>query len=139
MGYRIAGVEIERKRLWGGLKNIQGLKESDKTHIIHGDALNICIKKGIVSAIITDPPYGTAATTKGYSVAKLLLQFFKQISLILEAGNRIVIAIPSTIEIEDIASEILNARYYRFFQYVHRSLTRKILVFVILENKMMKD
>jgi hypothetical protein len=37
--------------------------------------------------------------------------------------------VPKDIPIEDFGSRILNADYESFFQYVHRSLTRKIVIF----------
>ena len=101
------------------------------TYLVLGDAKHLSFRKGKVSAIVTDPPYGTAASTKGYDLIDLLLEFFKQARLILDSGSRIVIAVPSTLIIEEEASKILNASFVKFLQYVHRSLTRKILVFTL--------
>ncbi|MHA2239160.1 MAG: hypothetical protein ACXAB2_12430 [Candidatus Hodarchaeales archaeon] len=132
LGYRSVGVELDRRIIWGARKNLKSDSiASISTHLIRGDAKHLGFKKGAISAIVTDPPYGTAASTKGYNLADLLLEFFRQVRIILDSGSRIVIAVPSTLIIEEDASKILNASFVKFLQYVHRSLTRKILVFTL--------
>jgi len=132
LGFKSVGVELDRRIIWGARKNLM----SDNiafplTYLIFGDAKHLGFRKGRISAIVTDPPYGTAASTKGYDLNDLLLEFFKQAREILDQGSRIVIAVPSTLNIEEEASKVLNAMYAKFLQYVHRSLTRKILVFTL--------
>ncbi|MHA1541886.1 MAG: DNA methyltransferase [Candidatus Hodarchaeales archaeon] len=132
LGYRSVGVELDRRIVWGARKNLKSDSiASISAYLIRGDAKHLGFKKGAISAIVTDPPYGTAASTKGYNLADLLLEFFRQVRLILDSGSRIVIAVPSTLIIEEDASKILNASFVKFLQYVHRSLTRKILVFTL--------
>lgn len=130
MGIRSIGIEIDKKILWGAFQNLKSFEYSKITSLIHGDALKICISKGSISGVVTDPPYGTAASTKGMSLSVLIIRFFKEISPILLSNQRVVLAVPATLEIEEQVSEILQASVYKFYQYVHRSLTRKILVFV---------
>ncbi|MHA1972371.1 MAG: TRM11 family SAM-dependent methyltransferase [Candidatus Hodarchaeales archaeon] len=129
LGMKTIGIEIDRKILWGAYQNISEDVNRSHIHLILGDALNLCIEKGSIAAIVTDPPYGTAASTKGFSVETLLIKFFYQVADILKPGTRVVIAVPSNVKIEDQVSVILKASYKRFYQFVHRSLTRKILVF----------
>ena len=132
LGYRSVGVELDRRIVWGARKNLKSDSiASISAYLIRGDAKHLGFKKGAISAVVTDPPYGTAASTKGYNLADLLLEFFRQVRLILDSGSRIVIAVPSTLIIEEDASKILNASFVKFLQYVHRSLTRKILVFTL--------
>ena len=132
LGYRSVGVELDRRIVWGARKNLKSDSiASISAYLIRGDAKHLGFKKGAISAIVTDPPYGTAASTKGYNLTDLLLEFFRQVRLILDSGSRIVIAVPSTLIIEEDASKILNASFVKFLQYVHRSLTRKILVFTL--------
>lgn len=132
LGIRSLGIEIDRRMIWGVSKN---LREDTNTHgyayLIHGDATNLGVKKGEISGIVTDPPYGTTASTQGFELNELLKVFFREISQLLNPNCRVVISVPSFIEIENQASKILNASYKKFYHYVHRSLTRKILVFVI--------
>ena len=72
-----------------------------------------------------------SASTKGFDLQELLLTFFREVGLLLIPQGRVVIAVPSTLSIEEEAARILNATFRKFFQYVHRSLTRKILVFFL--------
>ncbi|MFX1285139.1 MAG: DNA methyltransferase [Promethearchaeota archaeon] len=130
LGIQSVGVEIDRKIIWGAYQNIKADRiANDSTHLIFGDATQLSFKKGSISAIVTDPPYGTASSTHGFDLQDLLLNFFRELRPILSPKARVVIAIPSKIEIEEQIAQILNSSYRKFLQYVHRSLTRKILVF----------
>jgi tRNA (guanine10-N2)-dimethyltransferase len=134
LGFKCVGIEIDRRIIWGAIRNLKSDIETKKfTNLIFGDALHLGFKFGSVSAVVTDPPYGTAASTQGYDLSDLLLQFFQEVKLILRPQSRLVISVPSTVNLEDRAAEILNASYRVFYQYVHRSLTRKILVFILLD------
>ena len=46
---------------------------------------------------------------------------------------------PSNIEIEEKIAQILNASYRKILQFVHRSLTRKILVFIRVVHRKHQD
>ncbi len=134
LGFRSIGIEIDRRIIWGAIRNLKSDDETKSlTNLIFGDAKHLGFRFGAVSAIVTDPPYGTAASTQGYNLSDLLIEFFTEIKCILLPKSRVVISIPSTVEFEEKAATILNASYKTFYQYVHRSLTRKILVFSLLE------
>lgn len=130
LGINSVGVEIDRRMIWGSKKNLASDCETrDKTYLVFGDATKLPFKKRFFSAIVTDPPYGTAASTQGLDLSDLLLDFIKEVSLLVKSQSRVVFAIPAEINIEDKAKQILKANYRIFYQYVHRSLTRKIIVF----------
>ncbi|MFX0087594.1 MAG: DNA methyltransferase [Candidatus Hodarchaeota archaeon] len=130
LGIRSVGVEIDRRMIWGASRNLVRDQEFSKyTHLIFGDATHLCFKNQSLSAIVTDPPYGTAASTQGLDILELLLKFIQDINLMLKPFSRIVFAVPSDIDIENHVSQIIRADFKIFYQYVHRSLTRKILVF----------
>ncbi|MHA2346570.1 MAG: DNA methyltransferase [Candidatus Hodarchaeales archaeon] len=130
LGVKCIGIEVDRRITWGALRNLKSdLSTNELTNLIRGDATHLCIRQGVIQGIVTDPPYGTAASTQGYNLKVLLLEAFTELAPLLESGSRIVIAVPSTLQIEDEISEVLKATYRTFYQYVHRSLTRKILVF----------
>ncbi|MFX0014662.1 MAG: DNA methyltransferase [Promethearchaeota archaeon] len=132
MGIQSIGVEINRKMLWGAYQNLKADKIANQlTSLVFGDATQLSIRKGAISAVVTDPPYGTASSTRGISLQKLLIHFFHEIYPLLSPRARVVVAMPSHIKIEEQAARILNAPYRSFLQYVHRSLTRKILVFTV--------
>ncbi len=129
---RCVGIEIDRRIIWGSRQNLQNDAETYlKTHLIFGDSRNLPIRANLISGIVTDPPYGTASSTQGFDLSELLLDFFQELSKIMVSGQRIVIAVPSDLHIEKPAANILKASFRVFYQYVHRSLTRKILVFIL--------
>ncbi|MHA1976073.1 MAG: DNA methyltransferase [Candidatus Hodarchaeales archaeon] len=130
LGIRSVGIEIDRRIVWGAIRNLKSDDITQSlTNLVFGDAKCLGFRFGTISGIVTDPPYGTAASTKGYDLSDLLMQFFLEAKNILSPKSRLVISIPSTVDLEERAATILNASYKKFYQYVHRSLTRKILVF----------
>ncbi len=138
MGIQSIGVEIDRKIIWGAYQNLKADEIApDSTHLVFGDATQLCFRRGTISAVVTDPPYGTASSTRGFDLQNLLLNFIREICPLLSPQARVVVAMPSNIEIEDQIAKILNASFKKFFQYVHGSLTRKILVFI--KNPMMRS
>lgn len=129
---RSVGVEINRKIIWGAFQNLQADKNAkDLANVIFGDAIHLPFGMESISAVVTDPPYGTASSTRGFDLQDLLIRFFLAIRYILTSNARVVIAVPSTINIEEKLAQILNATYRKFLQYVHKSLTRKIIVFCV--------
>jgi tRNA (guanine10-N2)-dimethyltransferase len=127
---RSVGVEINRKIIWGASQNLKADKNSkNSADLVYGDALQLPFRRESISAVVTDPPYGTASSTRGFDLQDLLLHFFQAIRYCLVSNARVVIAVPSTLEIEEKLAQILNATYRKFLHYVHKSLTRKIIVF----------
>ncbi|MFW9906783.1 MAG: DNA methyltransferase, partial [Candidatus Thorarchaeota archaeon] len=127
---RSVGIEINRKILWGAFQNLNADRiTKESVDLVFGDAIHLPFRRKSISAIVTDPPYGTASSTRGIDLQDLLIKFFQSICYLLTSNARVVIAMPSNIEIEEELARILNATYRKFLQYVHRSLTRKILVF----------
>ena len=132
--FKSVGLEIDRRIIWGARKNITSDSLAlPRTNIILGDAKHLGFANGVFSGVVTDPPYGTAASTKGFNLPDLLLKFCNEIKPVLRSKSRVVIVVPSNLNIEKQMAKILDASYKIFFQYVHRSLTRKILVFSLQE------
>jgi len=94
--------------------------------LVKGDARKIPLTR--VEAIATDPPYGTQASTLKSSTRRILEDFLPRAREILPPGNRVVVASPlgtgSASVAEDSGFKVLD----RHLVYVHRSLTREILV-----------
>ncbi|MFX0149262.1 MAG: DNA methyltransferase, partial [Candidatus Hodarchaeota archaeon] len=125
LGIRSIGVEVDRRMIWGAYRNLKmAQKTSGSTNLIFGDATHLGFKKDSVSGVVTDPPYGSTASTQGVDLLDLLIDFLHEIRPILRSNCRLVIAVPSSIDIEEKAANILDATYVKFLQYVHRSLTR---------------
>ena len=90
------------------------------------------IKKGDVEesknqsfeAIVTDPPYGIASSTGGENINELLQRAMNIFSEAMEKGKRIVMAISSP----ELVQTTNFKKIYQFKWYIHKSLTRNILV-----------
>jgi tRNA (guanine10-N2)-dimethyltransferase len=114
------GIDIMSKMVdysEGNLKHF-GLKSK----LIKGDVSDIMNHK--FKAIVTDPPYGLSTTTKGEGVEKLMKRSMEVFSENMSKGERLVVALSKP---ELIKNEKYN-EIYRFKWYVHKSLTRNIIV-----------
>ena len=87
-----------------------------------GDVDNI--KNYDFKAIVTDPPYGLSTTTKGEGVKELMLRSMEIFTRTMKKGLRIVMAVsnPKLINSKDFTL------IHKFEWYIHKSLTRYILV-----------
>lgn len=125
LGCRVVGLDALKRMLRGSRKNLIhfNLKSSG---FIRADARKLPLKS--VDAIATDPPYGTGASTLKSTTRKILQEFLPQARTVLSSGQRTVIASPKgtgTIEIAQASSFKLIDQHE---VYVHRRLTREILV-----------
>ena len=75
-------------------------------------------------AIVTDPPYGLSTTTRGEGVSELMIRSMNIFSKIMKKGERIVMALSNPELVKDSNYDEI----YRFQWYIHKSLTRNILV-----------
>src|SRR5438445_7869754 len=98
----------------------------DQLGLIRGDARHITVRQ--VHAIATDPPYGTGASTLKSTTRNILKDFLPNAHSILPKGRRAVIASPVGTKTPDIAEASGFRVMDRHEVYVHRSLTREILV-----------
>ncbi len=81
-----------------------------------------------VDAIATDPPYGTGASTLKSTTRQILENFLPRAREVVPYGNRVVIASPLGTDSAHLANENCFKVLDRHLVYVHRSLTREILV-----------
>jgi len=94
--------------------------------LIRGDARKIPVNG--VDAIATDPPYGTGASTLKSTTRQILNDFLPRAREILSPGARTVIASPVGTDCLGLAEKNGFELLDRHLVYVHRSLTREILV-----------
>ncbi len=78
-----------------------------------------------IGAIVTDPPYGRSTTTRGEPLAALMTRAADAFRATLAPGRRVVLALA---EPELFCSNGFRL-LHRFEWYVHRSLTRHVLVY----------
>ena len=119
------GIEVDKRMLWGAWKNSQEF--NNKINLILGDARYPPFKNKSFDIMITDPPYGGTASTKGALLDDLLSETLERWKFIIR-GNT-VLCTPSECPIEEIATSLgYTIILGPFIWPVHRSLSRKIIV-----------
>jgi len=126
IGCRVLGFDAKPHMLRGGLKNLQyyGINLEG---VAIADARYPPVAK--VDCIVTDPPYGRSASTLGTSTRLIVEDFLSAVRDKIPRGRRICMASPKTIRIADIGEKVGFKHLESHFVYVHRSLTREIVVF----------
>lgn len=129
MNCNVVGLDIDKRMVKGSIRNLAHYTPDSQYHIFVSDARNLPFHNNI-SSIATDPPYGRSTSTYGKEIEDLLEQFFSEASNALVTGGVLAIGMLDEIPLEDIAKK------YRFnlsiFEkiYIHKSLTRRVGVFV---------
>jgi tRNA (guanine10-N2)-dimethyltransferase len=112
--------------LRGGLKNLLHYKINLEGVAI-ADARHPPVVK--VDCIVTDPPYGRSASTLGSITLRIVEDFLSTVGDILPRGGKICMASPRSISIGEVGKKAGFNHLESHFVYVHRSLTREIVVF----------
>jgi tRNA (guanine10-N2)-dimethyltransferase len=94
--------------------------------LIVADATKIPIRG--VESIVTDPPYGREASTRGRKLYSLIQEFLPAAQSLLSRKGYLCICCPSELRIMSIARRAGFKVIESHLLYVHRSLTRRILV-----------
>ena len=129
LGCQVVAMDAVRRMVRGSRRNLSHFRLSS-IGFLRGDARRIPLNR--VEAIATDPPYGTGASTLKSTTKNILTEFLPEAHTILPAGRKMVIASPKGTQTMDLAENSgfrINGRHE---VYVHRRLTREILV---LESK----
>ena len=95
--------------------------------IIRADARKPPITK--VDCIVTDPPYGRCCSTMKSTTKKIVEELLYILKSLLRKGTKICIASPKSIDLSVLGKRIGYKHLESHFVYVHRSLTREIVVF----------
>jgi len=120
MGMKAKGIDLLEKMIVNSKGNLEHFG-------LEGD-----IEKGDVGesknqrfeAIVTDPPYGIASSTGGEKISELLQRAMTIFSEAMEEGKRIVMAISNP----ELIQTTNFKKIYQFEWYIHKSLTRYIMV-----------
>ncbi|HLN44737.1 MAG TPA: TRM11 family methyltransferase [Candidatus Sulfotelmatobacter sp.] len=137
IGCTAIGADVQRRMVVGTQKNLLNFGVKAEALVI-ADARQLPFTEA--DAIITDPPYGKSATTLKSSTRLLVLSVLSSAKPLLHKGQRICIALPIRIDergqinrmSEDIADFVKQSGYNTIeshMVYVHRSLTREIMVY----------
>ena len=125
LGCQLIGMDAVKRMLRGSRRNLRHF-EIKPLALLRGDARNIPIKS--VEAIATDPPYGTGASTLKSNTKNILKDFLPEVHSILTKNGRLVVASPLGTGTPEIAESAGFRTVDRHEIYVHRRLTREILV-----------
>jgi len=128
IGCRIMGSDVKRYMVRGSTKNLNSLGIKPE-YMVVADARFLPLATGSVDRIVTDPPYGTAATTLGLTVKDLIDRFLHSAEDVLKDDGIICLAAPKTLGISEIGERHGFKHLESHYIYVHRRLTREIAIF----------
>jgi tRNA (guanine10-N2)-dimethyltransferase len=126
IGCRALGLDIQRRMVKGSLRNLAHFNIKTEGVIV-ADAKNPPIKK--IDCVVTDPPYGTSATTLKRTTKQIVEEVLTAVKDMLNKGRRVCIAAPKTLNIGNVGIALGYKHLDSHFVYVHRSLTREIAIF----------
>ena len=127
LGYETYGVEFKDWIALGGLENLKRYARG-KEFMIVGDARKPMFRERLFDAIVTDPPYGRSTTIPDRSIKNLLTEFFEVAAELLIDHGRIVLAVPSELELSELIAGTGFKIRESHLARVHRSLTRRVVV-----------
>ena len=120
MQIKAIGIDVLGKMVENSIGNLKHYNL--KGVVVKGDIENIINYD--FKAIVTDPPYGLSTTTKGEGVKELMSRSMEIFARIMKKEQRIVVAISNP--------KLINSKEFtlihKFEWYIHKSLTRYILV-----------
>jgi len=126
IGCRVVGFDAKPHMLRGGLKNLKHYGINLEGVAI-ADARFPPITK--VDCVVTDPPYGRSASTLGTKTRLIVEDFLSGVADKLPGCAKICMASPEKIRIGETAEDAGFKHLESHFVFVHRSLTREIVVF----------
>jgi len=126
IGCRVLGSDIKRRMAKGTSRNVAYFKIKPEG-ILVADARSLPLTK--VDCVVTDPPYGRSATTLKRTTRQIVEEVLMAVSELLDKGQRICMAAPKTLKIGRVGTALRYKHLESHFVYVHRSLTREIVVF----------
>lgn len=125
LGCRIVGFDAKKLMVEGTRRNLKYLNIKVEGLVV-ADARHLPLNE--VDRIVTDPPYGRSSSTMGHTTMQIIKDFLKLSSAIVVKGQRMCMAAPRKIHVGDLAKDLGFKVSESYFVYVHRSLTREIVV-----------
>jgi tRNA (guanine10-N2)-dimethyltransferase len=125
IGCRAIGVDAQRRMVLGARRNLCFFNISAEGLLV-ADARMLPLTK--VDLVVTDPPYGRSSSTLKSTTKQLVQEVLVSSFQMLEIGQRICIASPKTLNISRLGKQIGYKHVESHFAYVHRTLTREIVV-----------
>lgn len=125
IGCRVLGFDVNRQMVRGSLENLQFFGVESGSAVV-ADAKNPPTVE--VDCVVTDPPYGRSASTMGYSSKQVIRDFLFPFAARSAPGQRICMAAPVDVNLRKISEDCGFNNLQSHFVYVHRSLTREIVI-----------
>jgi len=125
VGCRAVGADADLRMVRGARANLTHYG-AGPFGLVVGDAMRAPIRA--VESIVTDPPYGREASTHGRKLGTLFREFLPSAGAILSSGHYLCICCPSDVQLSSAAKTAGFKLVESHLVYVHRSLTRRILV-----------
>ncbi len=126
IGCKVLGFDAKPQMLRGALQNIRYYGINLQGLVIADARFPPIVG---VDCIATDPPYGRCASTLGGKTRLIVEDFLSATSDLIKRGKKICMAAPKTLKIGEIALDAGYKHLESHYVYVHRSLTREIVVF----------
>jgi tRNA (guanine10-N2)-dimethyltransferase len=126
IGCRTVGLDIQRRMARGTIRNMSHFRIR-VDGIVVADVRNPPVTK--VDCVVTDPPYGISSTTLRRTTSQIVEELLIAVNGMINKGQRVCMASPRTLRIERIGMMLGYKHLESHFVYVHRSLTREIVVF----------
>jgi tRNA (guanine10-N2)-dimethyltransferase len=128
IGCRVLGFDVLRSMVRGSFRNLF-LYDISPEGLAVADARSLPLCDETVDCIVTDPPYGTSATTLGLGRREVFEGLLSTAARLVKKGRRICLAAPETVRVKKIGEQLGFKHVESHFIYIHRSLTREIAVF----------
>jgi len=128
IGCRVMGFDVQRRMVDGSLRNLRHYGVEPEGMAV-ADARKLPVTKA--DCVVTDPPYGTSATTLGLEAKQLVKSFLSSVGDNLSRGHRICMAAPVSVRLGEMGRHLGFKHVESHSVYVHRSLTREIAVFEV--------
>ncbi|HID25184.1 MAG TPA: methyltransferase domain-containing protein, partial [Thermoplasmata archaeon] len=126
VGVVVVGGDIQQRMVDGCKKTLDAYNIKDYK-LLCCDVEEILSEFNLADAVVTDFPYGRAATTNRENVVSLYERAFKSIHAVLRKGRRAVVTLPSMDAVKQ-GKEFLDLKEVHPYR-VHKSLTRYIAVY----------
>ena len=126
MGAYCTGIDINWALLKGAYENLSNLP-IEKFTLLQSDSRTFPFIDGVFDAIITDPPYGRASSTRGFDRESLIHETLAITKNGLRDGGRICISGSTDLGISEIIRNIGFKILSQNQVYVHNTLTREIV------------
>jgi tRNA (guanine10-N2)-dimethyltransferase len=126
VGCRALGLDVQRRMARGTLRNVKHFSVKPEGVVV-ADARSLPLNK--VDCVVTDPPYGTSSTTLKRTTKQVIEEVLTAVHGLLKNGRRVCIAAPKKLNIVQLGTGLGYKHIESHFVYVHRSLTREVIVF----------